>query len=58
VRLHLRSMGQHLVLDGSNFNKNKIAQITEDSKIIREYSEQMSDKESFMIMINTFKGTL
>jgi len=57
-RLHLRSMGQHLVLDGSNFSKNKVAQITENSIIVREDSEQMSDKESFMIMVNTFKGTL
>lgn len=58
-RLHLRAMGQHLALDGSNFNKNKVARIMEDSKVVvREDSKQVSDKESFMIMVNTFKGTL
>lgn len=58
-RLHLRAMGQHLALDGSNFSKNKVARIMEDSKIVvREDSKQVSDKESFMIMVNTFKGTL
>lgn len=57
-RLHLRSMGQHLALDGSSFSRNKAAQIIEDNKIVREDSKHMSDKESFMIMVNTFKGTL
>lgn len=57
-RLHLRSMGQHLALDGSSFSRNKAAQIIEDSTVVREDNEQMSDKESFMIMVNTFKGTL
>lgn len=57
-RLHLRSMGQHLALDGSDFSKNRVAQIIEDNKVVREDSKQVSDKESFMIIVNTFKGTL
>lgn len=56
-RLHLRSMGQHLALDGSNFIKNKVAEVTEDIKIVQDDSKQVSDKESFMIMVDTFKGT-
>ncbi|KAL6257434.1 hypothetical protein P5V15_011006 [Pogonomyrmex californicus] len=54
-RLHLRSMGQHLTLDGSNFSKNKISEVIEDSKIVQEDNELVSDKESFMIMVDTFK---
>ncbi|XP_011166612.2 something about silencing protein 10 [Solenopsis invicta] len=54
-RLHLRSMGQHLALDGSNFIKNKVAEVTEDIKIVQDDSKQVSDKESFMIMVDTFK---
>ncbi|KAG5327466.1 SAS10 protein, partial [Pseudoatta argentina] len=54
-RLHLRAMGQHLTLDGSNLNKNKVAEIIEDSIIVQENRKQVSDKESFMIMVNTFK---
>ncbi|XP_018363835.1 PREDICTED: something about silencing protein 10 [Trachymyrmex cornetzi] len=54
-RLHLRAMGQHLTLDGSNLNKNKVAEIIEDSTVVREDRKQVSDKESFMIMVNTFK---
>ncbi|KAG5306581.1 SAS10 protein, partial [Acromyrmex insinuator] len=54
-RLHLRAMGQHLTLDGSNLNKNKVAEIIEDSTIVQENRKQVSDKESFMIMVNTFK---
>lgn len=57
-RLHLRSMGQHLALDGSSFSKNRAAQVIEDSKVVQKDSKQVSDKESFMIMINTFKGIL
>lgn len=56
-RLHLRSMGQHLAFDGSSFSRNKSIQIIKDSKV-QENSKQISDKESFMIMINTFKGIL
>lgn len=54
-RLHLRSMGQHLALDVSNLIKNKATQIIEDSKVVQEDSKQVSDKESFMILVNTFK---
>lgn len=55
-RLHLRSMGQHLALDGSSFSRNKAAvEIVEDSKV-QEDNKQISDEESFMIMVNTFKG--
>ncbi|XP_018353591.1 PREDICTED: something about silencing protein 10 [Trachymyrmex septentrionalis] len=54
-RLHLRAMGQHLTLDGSNLNKNKVAEIIEDSTVVQEDRKQVSDKESFMIMVNTFK---
>ncbi|EGI60181.1 Something about silencing protein 10 [Acromyrmex echinatior] len=54
-RLHLRAMGQHLTLDGSNLNKNKVAEIIEDSTIVQENRKQVTDKESFMIMVNTFK---
>lgn len=57
-RLHLRSMGQHLALDSSSFSKNKAAQIIKDSKIGQKDSKQVSDEESFMIMVNTFKGIL
>lgn len=57
-RLHLRSMGQHLALDGSDFSKNRAAQIIQDNKVVREDNKQVSDKESFMIMVNTLKGTL
>ena len=55
-RLHLRAMGQHLTLDGSNLNKNKVTEIIEDSTVVQEDKKQVSDKESFMIVINTFKG--
>ncbi|XP_011860857.1 PREDICTED: something about silencing protein 10 isoform X2 [Vollenhovia emeryi] len=54
-RLHLRSMGQHLDLDGSSFSRNRAAPVVEGSKVTREDSEQVSDKESFMILVNTFK---
>ncbi|KAL0132533.1 hypothetical protein PUN28_000347 [Cardiocondyla obscurior] len=54
-RLHLRSVGEHLALDGSSFSKNKAAQFTEDIKVDRDDSKRVSDKESFMIMVNTFK---
>ncbi|TGZ32215.1 something about silencing protein 10 [Temnothorax longispinosus] len=54
-RLHLRSMGQHLALDGSSFSKNKAAQVIEDSKVVRKDSTQLSDKEFFMIMVKLFK---
>lgn len=58
-RLHLRSMGQHLALDSSSFNRNKAAQIRKDSKIVQKKdSKQVSDEESFMIMVDTFKGIL
>lgn len=57
-RLHLRSMEQHLALDGSSFSRNKSIQVIKDSKVVQESSNQMSDKESFMILINTFKGIL
>lgn len=57
-KLHLRSMGQHLALDGSTFSKNEVVKIIEDSKVVREDTKQVSDEESFMIMVNTFKGTL
>ncbi|XP_012536854.1 something about silencing protein 10 [Monomorium pharaonis] len=54
-RLHLRSMEQHLAPDVSDFSRNKVATITEDSKVVQEDTKQMSDKESFTIMIDTFK---
>jgi len=57
-RLHLRSMGQHLALDSSSFSRNKAVQIIKDSKIVQKDSKQVSDEESFMIMVNTFKGIL
>lgn len=57
-KLHLRSMGQHLILDGSSFSRNKSVQIIKDNKVVQENAKQITDKESFMIMINTFKGIL
>ncbi|XP_018404502.1 PREDICTED: something about silencing protein 10 [Cyphomyrmex costatus] len=54
-KLHLRAMGQHLALDGSNLNKNMIAEVIKDNEVVQEDIKQVSDKESFVIMVNTYK---
>lgn len=53
-KLHLRSMEQYLDLDSVNINE--VVQIITDRKSDQKDSKQVSDKESFMFMVNNFKG--
>ncbi|CAL1681468.1 unnamed protein product [Lasius platythorax] len=55
-KLHLRSMEQYLDLDGVNINE--IVQTINDRKIDQKDSKQVSDKESFMFMVNSFKDCM
>lgn len=53
-KLHLRSMEQYLDLDSVNINE--VVQTIKDRKSDQKDSKQMSDTESFMFMVNNFKG--
>lgn len=53
-KLHLRSMEQYLDLDSVNINE--VVQTIKDKKSDQKDSKQVSDKESFMFMVNNFKG--
>lgn len=53
-KLHMRSMEQHLALEGSNLIG--IIQTMEDGKEDQEDNEQISDEKSFMFIVNVFKG--
>ncbi|XP_072757881.1 something about silencing protein 10 [Anoplolepis gracilipes] len=55
-RLHLRSMEQYLDLDSMNINE--IVQTIKDRKSDPKDSKQVSDKESFMFMVNNFKDCM
>lgn len=53
-KLHLRSMEQYLDLDSVNINE--VVQTIKDRKSDQKDSKQVSDTESFMFMVNNFKG--
>lgn len=53
-KLHMRSMEQHLALEGSNLIG--IVHTMENNKEYQEASEQVSDEKSFMFIVTVFKG--
>ncbi|XP_029678132.1 something about silencing protein 10 isoform X2 [Formica exsecta] len=55
-KLHLRSMEQYLDLDSVNINE--VVQTIKDKKSDQKDSKQVSDKESFMFMVNNFKDCM
>ncbi|XP_050453051.1 something about silencing protein 10 [Cataglyphis hispanica] len=55
-RLHLRSMEQYLDLDSVNINE--VIQTTKDRKSDQKDNKQVSDKESFIFMVNNFKDCM
>lgn len=55
-KLHMRSMHQHLALEGSNFIE--IVQTMEDDKEDQEDNKQISDEKSFMFIVDVFKDCM
>lgn len=53
-KIHLRSMEQYLDIDSVNINE--VVQTIKDRKTDQKDSKQISDTESFMFMVNNFKG--
>ncbi|KAL6432914.1 hypothetical protein ACFW04_006333 [Cataglyphis niger] len=55
-RLHLRSMEQYL--DLNSININEVVQTTKDKKSDQKDNKQVSDKESFIFLVNNFKDCM